>query len=219
MNEKPEILKKCPLFDGIGEEDITKMLSCLGAVEKSCKKGETVLFEGSEAHSFSIVMRGSVQIERTDYFGNRSILATIYPPQLFGEAFAFAEARSLSVNVTAAEDTEILLIGASQITDPCRNACPFHCKAVQNLLRTVASKNLVLHRKIEVTSKRSTREKLMSYLLLQAEAADSNTFTIPYNRQELADYLEVDRSGLSAEIGKLRRENVLRCRKSTFTLL
>lgn len=219
MKKYFDVLRKCPLFNQIADEDLGKVLSCLGAKERSYKKGNTILSEGDKAKYLGIVLKGSVQVVRVDYYGNRSILASIEPSQLFGEAFACAGLKSLPVDVVAAEDTEILLIDALHIARPCGNACDFHCQTVLNLLHIVARKNLVLHQKIEITSKRSTREKLMTYLLLQAKKAESSTFTIPYDRQELADYLGVERSGLSMEISKLRNEKVLECRRSTFTLL
>ena len=123
------------------------------------------------------------------------------------------------VDVVAAEDTEILLLQAQRIIHSCGQACHFHNQMIHNLLQVVARKNLLSNQKIEVMSKRTTREKLMAYLLLEAKRAGGSSFSIPYDRQELADYLEVDRSGLSAEISKLRRENVLLCRKNEFTLL
>ena len=219
MKDFFDILRECPLFDQIGDESLDEMLGCLGAKKCSYKKGDTVLAEGDKAKYLGIVLKGSVQLVRVDYYGNRSILTSIEPPQLFGEAFAFAGLDSVPVDVVAAEDTDILLTDAMHIARPCENACAFHRQMTLNLLQIVARKNLVLHRKIEITSKRSTREKLMTYLLLQAKKAGSSTFTIPYDRQELADYLGVERSGLSTEIGKLRNEKVLECRRSTFTLL
>lgn len=214
-----DILRKCPLFNQIEDENLSKMLGCLGAKVNIYKKGNIILAEGDKARYLGVVLKGSVQLVRVDYYGNRSILTNIEPPQLFGEAFACAGLKSLPVDVVAAEDTEILLIDALHIARPCGKACAFHCQTILNLLHIVAKKNLVLHQKIEITSKRSTREKLMTYLLLQAKKAKSRTFTIPYDRQELADYLGVERSGLSVEISKLRNEKVLECRRSTFTLL
>lgn len=219
MKDFFDILRECPLFDQIGDENLDEMLGCLGAKKCSYKKGDTVLAEGDKAKYLGIVLKGSVQLVRVDYYGNRSILTSIEPPQLFGEAFACAGLDSVPVDVVAAEDTDILLTDAMHIARPCENACAFHRQMTLNLLQIVARKNLVLHRKIEITSKRSTREKLMTYLLLQAKKAGCSTFTIPYDRQELADYLGVERSGLSTEIGKLRNEKVLECRRSTFTLL
>lgn len=219
MKDFFDILRECPLFDRIGDESLKEMLGCLNAKERSYKKGDAVFAEGDKAKYLGIVLEGSVQLVRVDYYGNRSILANIEPPQLFGEAFACAGLKSLPVDAVAAADTKILLLDAQRIARPCGNACPCHGQTILNLLHIVAKKNLVLHQKIEITSKRSTREKLMTYLLLQAKNAKSHTFTVPYDRQELADYLEVDRSGLSAEISKLRNEKVLECRRSTFTLL
>lgn len=219
MKDFFDILRECPLFDRIGDESLKEMLGCLNAKERSYKKGDAVFAEGDKAKYLGIVLEGSVQLVRVDYYGNRSILTNIEPPQLFGEAFACAGLKSLPVDAVAAADTKILLLDAQRIARPCGNACPCHGQTILNLLHIVAKKNLVLHQKIEITSKRSTREKLMTYLLLQAKNAKSHTFTVPYDRQELADYLEVDRSGLSAEISKLRNEKVLECRRSTFTLL
>ena len=219
MKDYFDILRECPLFDRIGDESLKEMLGCLNAKERSYKKGDAVFAEGDKAKYLGIVLEGNVQLIRVDYYGNRSILANIEPPQLFGEAFACAGLKSLPVDAVAAADTKILLLDAQRIARPCGNACPCHGQTILNLLHIVAKKNLVLHQKIEITSKRSTREKLMTYLLLQAKNAKSHTFTVPYDRQELADYLEVDRSGLSAEISKLRNEKVLECRRSTFTLL
>lgn len=219
MKDFFDILRECPLFDRIGDESLKEMLGCLNAKERSYKKGDAVFAEGDKAKYLGIVLEGSVQLVRVDYYGNRSILANIEPPQLFGEAFACAGLKSLPVDAVAAADTRILLLDAQRIARPCGNACPCHGQTILNLLHIVAKKNLVLHQKIEITSKRSTREKLMTYLMLQAKNAKSHTFTVPYDRQELADYLEVDRSGLSAEISKLRNEKVLECRRSTFTLL
>ncbi len=219
MKKYFEVLRKCPLFNQIEDESLVRALGCLGAKEKSYKKGDTVLAEGQEAKYFGIVLKGSVQLERVDYYGNRSILTSIEPSQLFGEAFACAGIKSLPIDVIAAEDTDILFIDVKRAASPCEGACTFHAQLIINLLNIVAKKNFVLHQKIEITSKHSTREKLMTYLFLQEKNSGSRTFTIPYNRQELADYLGVERSGLSAEISKLRNEKVLECKRSTFTLL
>ena len=214
-----EVLRKCPLFFGIDDENLSSMLGCLGAETESYKKGETVLSQGEPAEYLGIVLSGAVQIVSIDYYGNRNIVVSIEPSQIFGESFAFAGVESLPVSVIAAESTEVMLIDAQRITQSCSNACSFHSHMIFNLLKTVADKNLVFHQKIEITSKRTTREKLMTYLLIQVKINDNNSFSIPYDRQELADYLEVERSGLSAEISKLRREGIIECKKNRFVLL
>lgn len=218
MKKYFDALRCCPLFNGIEDKDLTGMLGCLGAKEENYKRDDIIFAEGDPAKDFGIVLEGKAQIMRVDFYGNRSILTSVGPSQIFGESFSCAGLDSLPVDVVATEDTAVLLIDARRITQSCSNICSFHSRMIFNLLNIVAKKNLVLNQKIDVTSKRSTREKLMTYLLIQAKNSNSNTFTIPYDRQELADYLEVERSGLSAEIGRLRKERVLDCKKSTFTL-
>lgn len=219
MKKYFNILRNCPLFDGIADDDISAMLSCLGATVKRYAKKETVIAEGSAAKYVGILLSGRAQITSTDYFGNRSIVADIAPAELFGESFACADVKSIPVTVTAIENCEILLIDCFRITHSCTNSCDFHRTMIYNLMKIVARKNLVFHQKIAITSKRTTREKLMAYLLLQAKNNEKNSFSIPFDRQELADYLQVDRSGLSAEISKLRNEGILECKRNQFTLL
>ena len=219
MKEFLPILQNCPLFEGIRGEDLPGMLGCLEAKPITAKKGQHVFHEGDTTVFIGIVLTGSVQLIREDFYGNRSIVTHISPTQLFGESYAFSGTQALPVSVVADEDSQILLLDSRRISACCSNACDFHNRVIFNLLRLVASKNLVLHQKIQITSKRTTREKLMAYLLNQAKLQNSNTFTIPYDRQALADYLEVDRSGLSMEISKLRREGILACEKSYFHLL
>ena len=214
-----ESLNNCRLFDGISTNELESLLSCLDVKTAQYRKNSIILAEGDPAEYICIVLSGTAQIVRIDYYGNRSILAGIFPPNIFGEAFACADAESLPVNVVAAEDSEIMLIKASRIIKSCPKACGFHNRLVSNLLKVVARKNLLIQRKNEITSKRTTREKLVTYLLMQAKDCGKNTFSIPFDRQELADYLEVDRSGLSAEISKMRKEGIIQCKKSIFTLL
>lgn len=213
------VLRRCPLFDGIEMEDLSAMLGCIGGKTFTVPKGGLVCREGDSATHVGMVLSGAVQMIREDYYGNRSIVAHIGPAELFGETYACAGVSALPISVVADEDSTVLLMDCRRITTTCSSACAFHSRIIYNLLRLVALKNLVFDQKIQVTSKRSTREKLMAYLLYQAKLQNSNSFTIPYDRQELADYLEVDRSGLSAEISKLRREGTLESEKNHFTLL
>lgn len=219
MKQYFEVLRKCPLFAQIGDEDLLSMLGCLGAKVKVFRKKETVLAEGEPARWIGIVLSGAVQILRVDYFGNRTIMGEVGPAELFGESFACAGVGAMPVDVTASEDAEVLFIDCHRVLHSCNSACEFHRQLIFNLMGVMARKNLAFHRKIEITSKRSTREKLMAYLMLEAKRQGSRSFEIPYDRQELADYLEVDRSGLSAEIGKLRKEGVLNSQRSRFELL
>lgn len=219
MEENYRIIRACPLFEGIREEDLPGMLACLGGRRLTAAKEAFIFREGERSTHVGIVLSGAVQMVRTDFYGNRSIVAHIGPGELFGESYACAGVEKLPVSVMADEDSEVLLLDCRRITVSCSNACAFHSRIVFNLLRLVAQKNLVFDRKIEVTSKRTTREKLMAYLLGQAKDHGRDSFVIPYDRQELADYLEVERSGLSMEISKLRREGVIACEKNQFRLL
>lgn len=219
MREFHPIMERCPLFEGIQMEDLSAMLGCIGGRSVTAAKGQAVCREGDPATHVGLVLSGAVRLVREDYYGNRSIVAHIGPGELFGETYACAGVTSLPISVVADEDCTLLLMDCRRITTTCSHACAFHSRIIFNLLRMVAEKNLVYDQKIQVTSKRSTREKLMTYLLNQAKLQGSNTFRIPYDRQELADYLEVERSGLSSEISKLRKEGILQSEKNQFTLL
>ena len=219
MKKYLEILKKCALFADIDDEKLIKMLTCLGAKVAAFDTKYTVFAEGSAAKYIGIVLSGSAQILQVDYYGNRSILSNIMPAEVFAEAFACAEVPALPVTVIANEPSEIMLIDCAHILHTCSNNCGFHQQLIFNLMKDLATKTLLFHQRIEITSKRTTREKLLTYLAMQAKRAGSNSFDIEFDRQELADFLEVDRSGLSAEISKLRREGILESTKNHFELL
>lgn len=213
------ILERCPLFDGIRTEDLSAMLGCIGGRTLTVERGSYIWHEGDPATHVGMVLTGAVRMEREDYYGNRSIVAHIGPAELFGETYACAHVPSLPISVVADEDSTVLLMDCRRITTSCSSACSFHSRIIFNLLKLVAEKNLVFDQKIQITSRRTTRDKLMAFLLNQAKLRGSSDFTIPYDRQALADYLEVDRSGLSAEISKLRKEGILESERNRFRLL
>lgn len=213
------ILRKCSLFADIEDQHLIAMLSCLGAKRACFDKKYTIFAEGNPARYFGILLSGSAQVIRHDYYGNRSIVSGVLPGELFGESFACAGMSALPVSVVANEPCEVLLIDSAHVLHTCSNGCDFHRRMIYNLMRDLAAKNIMFHQKLDITAKRTTREKLLAYLAYMEQQTGRNEFEIPFDRQELADYLEVDRSGLSAEIGKLKREGVLDCRKNHFTLL
>ena len=219
MKKYFEVLRKCRLFREIADEDLIALLGCLGAKVVSFGKKYTIIAEGSPAKYICIMLSGSAQMVRVDYYGNRSIISGIEPSEVFGEAFACAETAEMPVTVIANEPCEVMLIECHRIMHSCSNACGFHQQIIFNLMKNLAVQNLMFHQKLEITACRTTREKLMTYLLLQAKKHGSERFTIPFDRQELADYLEVDRSGLSAEISKLRSEGILTSTRKEFELL
>lgn len=219
MKKYIRTLRQCPLFRQIEDENLMKILVCLGAKVESFDKKYTILSEGTPAKYIGIMLSGAAQIVRIDYYGNRSILSEIGASDVFGEAFACAEVPALPVTVIANEPCEVMLIDGRHILHTCSNNCGFHQQLIFNLMKDLATKTILFHQKIEITGRRTTREKLMTYLMFQAQKAGSASFDIPFDRQELADYLEVDRSGLSAEISRLRRDGVIQSEKNHFELL
>ena len=219
MRDFIEVLQKCALFDGIAPRDLNAMLGCLGGRVAAFERGEAIFSAHGPAEDVGVVLSGAVQIVMDDFDGNRTIQDRVEPGGLFGEAFACAGVERLPVTVEGVTPGRALIIRLIRITATCSSACAFHNRMVMNLLRVMAARNLQLSRKLEITSRRTTREKLMAYLMSQAQEARSSRFTIPFDRQALADYLCVERSALSAEIGRLRREGVLESERSRFTLL
>lgn len=218
MNQFYPILQKCALFKNIDTDELKGMLNCLDARAVSYSRNEIIFCEGDPARYVGIVLSGKVQIIKEDFFGNRNIIALMEVSQMFGEAFACAGVKKLPVTATAICDSEILLMPCRRIITTCSNSCEFHNRIISNLLQILAAKNLLLNQKLELISRRTTRDKLMAYLMAQAKQNKSNTFTIPYNRQALADYLGVDRSAMSTELGKMRREGLIDFHKNQFYL-
>ena len=218
MENYREILERCPLFAGVDPGDIPGMLRCLGARTERREKGSPILSAGEPVDFVGVVLSGAVDVFRQEYDGSRRLLSHLTPGEIFAESFACAGVTSCTVDVTAGAETEILRLDIYRVTHSCSNACAFHSRLVFNLLRIVAEKNLQFHSRLEITSKRTTRERLLTYLEMVAREQGRGTITIPFDRQDLADYLGVDRSGLSAEIGRLRNEGILESRKREFIL-
>ena len=219
MKDSMAVLQNCVLFSGIDPEDISGLLVCLGASVREVKKNQQILSEGDPAKYVGILLSGSASVANQDIYGNRSILSQIYAGELFGESFACADAEILPVSVVANEDSRVMLIDCRRVITSCSNACGFHNQMIYNLLRAVARRNLEFHKKLQITAKRTTREKLMAFLLTEAKRAGSKRFTIAYDRQALADYLGVERSAMSAELGKLQKDGILQTNRKEFILL
>lgn len=219
MEKYLPIIKNSPLFHGMAEDDILMMLNCLNAKIVSYDKGDFIFYVGDTMSSLGMVLSGNVHIIEEDYLGNRNILSSVTAPQLFGEIYACNPAMKLKVNVVAVEKTYVLFMNVQKVTTVCTTACKFHTKLIQNLLAVLAKNADELLTKIQHCSKRTTRQKLLSYLSQQAEIAMSNSFSIPFNRQELADYLSVDRSAMSNELCKMRDEGLIEFNKNKFKLI
>ncbi len=219
MKEYFGILKECPLFFGVEESQLQAMLQCLGARKITADKEQTIFREGEPADFVGVVLQGAVRVVRTDFYGNQTIVGQVEPGELFGEAFSCAGVERLPVTVTAALPSQVLLMDLRRVLTVCSKACLFHSRIVSNLVQVLAHKNLQLNRRLDVASRRSTRDKLMAYLQAQAKACGSAAFTIPFDRQALADYLGVERSAMSAELSRMQKSGLLETRKNYFRLL
>lgn len=214
-----QVLQSSQLFEGIEPEQIQILLGCLRATVNTYQKGEFILHRGEPTRRMGIVLEGTAHIIKEDFWGNRVILGPSGPGQLFAESYACLGSENLAVSVVAATTARVMFLDVVSLFQSCTTACDFHTRMIRNLTRVLAGRNLMLTQKVEHMAQKTTREKLLSYLSGEAQRAGSASFSIPYDRQELADYLSVDRSAMCTELSKLQRQGVLRCQKKQFELL
>lgn len=219
MKKYIPILKNTQLFSGASDEDIEAMLGCLQAKLCTYEKGEYVLREGERVERLMMLVKGELYIQRDDYWGNRSIISMVGVGEMFGEAYAAPESGPLMNDVLAVEDSAVIFLDIGKLLTVCPNGCKFHAMAVKNLFFAISEKNRKLVRKLGYMSRRTTREKLIAYLSEEAKRQNSGSFSIPFNRQQLADFLSVDRSAMSNELCKLRDEGLIEFEKNRFRLL
>lgn len=219
MKKYVSTLKRTKLFEGLENEEIISMLSCLGAKLITYKKGEYVLRQGEYLSNVFILVEGNLHIQNDDYWGNHSILRQISPGEMFGESYIAPESGALLNDVVAITDSTVIFFDLKKILTACSSACKFHTMVVQNMFFAISEKNRKLVQKMGHISKRTTREKLISFLSEEAKKHNSSNFTIPFNRQQLADFLSVDRSAMSKELCKMRDEGLLEFDRNFFELL
>ncbi len=218
MNNFLPVIRSSQLFSGISENELTAMLSCLKAEKKDFPKEAFVLRAGDTAESIGLVLSGSVLIIQEDIWGNRNILSKAGPGQTFAAAFACAPGSVLNVSVSAETPVTAMFLNIKRVLNVCPSACTHHSRMIRNLLGELAEKNLRFGEKLTHMGQRTTRAKLMSYFSAEAQRLGKYEFDIPFSRQQLADYLAVERSGLSLELGKMRSEGLLDFHKSHFVL-
>lgn len=219
MKEYLQMICASPIFEGIEKEEADAILLCLEAVKKDFEKDTYIFRAGDTTDSLGIVLCGSVLIIQDDFWGNRNIVSSVTQGQIFAETFACAPGAVMNVSVITQTQCEILFLNVKKILYTCPSGCSHHHKMIQNLLSGLAAKNLRQNEKLSHLAQRTTRAKLLSYLSAVARQHKSIEFDIPYSRQQLADYLSVERSGLSIELGKLRKEGILDFHKNHFILL
>ena len=211
-------LANTKLFRGLGEMEIISLLDCLKATERRFQKGEVILSEGSITENIGIVLSGMAVISCNDIWGNTSILGNVAPGSVFAEVYACIPGQPMLVTVSAVEDTSVLFMNVSRVLAACTNACPFHTRVIRNLITVCAHKSLRLSQRIRHTSSKSIRGRLMSYFSECAKRAGSNSFLIPYNRQQLADYLDVDRSAMCNELSKMQKDGIIEYKRNRILL-
>lgn len=214
-----ETLKHTQLFSGVSDSEISAMLNCLQARSLSIRKGDYVFREGEHIDTITVLVEGKLLVQHDDFWGNRNIVNVIRTGEMFGEAYVSPDSGSLLNDVIAEEDSVVIVLDVKKILTVCSTACCFHSMVVQNLFFAISEKNRKLVQKIGHMSKRSTRAKLLSYLSEEAKRHNSRHFTIPFSRQQLADFLCVDRSAMSNELCKMRDEGLLLFNRNEFTLL
>ncbi len=212
------VLKNTKLFAGVGEDEITAMLECLSATLKTYRKGEYVFREGEHIHNITLLVEGALHIQRDDYWGNRTIVNRIAVGETFGEAYVSPDSGALLNDVVAVEDSTTISFDIHRILSVCPTACKFHSLTIKNLFFSISERNRKLVTKLGHISNRTTRGKLLSYLSDEAKRHKSASFVIPFNRQQLADFLSVDRSAMSNELCKMRDDGLLEFDKNHFTL-
>lgn len=211
-------LANTQLFRGISECEIEELLLCLGAHERNFQKGDVIFRAGSPVDEFGLVLSGSVNIVVNLYWGNSIIFGHVGKGEVFSENYAAVPGKELLCDVVACEDTHVLFLKMQSVMTTCRKGCAYHNRIIQNMLRISAQKNLNMSSRMMHTASKSLRERLLSYFSEQALERGSAHFTIPFNRQQLADYLAVNRSAMSNELSKMQEEGLITFRKNEFIL-
>lgn len=219
MHADIPLLRQLPLFSGIAPDELSSLLHCVGARKESFAKGAFISLDGDSTQSIGIVLRGGVQIIKEDVFGNRTILNDLAPGSVFGESFVCGGRFSLSVSVQATRPCQVLFLPFNRIMTLCPGACGFHNTLVRNMVILLAHKNMALLARLEVATKPTLREKVLTYLSHLAQEQASPSVVSALGRVDLADYLGANRSALTRELNRMRSEGLIDFSKNTYTLL
>ena len=218
MEKYLPILRSCPFFAGLEDSEILSVLHCVSAYVARKDKGEYILRAGDSTEVMGLVLSGSALIIQEDIWGHRNLLSRCLPGDFFGEPYAAKPGSELNISVEAEKDCEILFLNVKRLLSTCTSACDQHQKLIRNLVSVLANKILIFNEKITYISKRTTRDKLLSYLSAESQRRGTLSFDIAFDRQQLADYLCVDRAAMSAELSKLQKDGLLRTNRKHFEL-
>ncbi len=207
------------LFYKISRDEMESLLVCLGVSFRTYVRGQYLVSAGDPITAIGIVLSGSVDIIKEDVFGRRSIVAKVGPLDMFAEALVCAEIPVSPVSVRSVSDVRVCYIDYNKIISNCSSLCGFHSRLVQNMLHILANKTIIFNKKLDYLLLKGMRERLSAYLLDQSSILGSPVFSIPFNREELADFLAVDRSAMSRELGNMRRDGLIEFNKNKFTII
>ena len=203
------------IFEGIEEEDIKKMLKCFDAKTRTFKKDRTIVTNIINIKMIGIILEGTANVERYDYNGNRSIIEKLEKNSVFGEVFSRLGS---DISVIATSDCEVLFIEYEHLIKRCRKGCVYHSILTNNVLQLLSKKIVDLNKRLEILSKRTIRDKLLSYFELLANNSPKRSFNLPFTYTDLADYLSIDRSAMMREIKNLKEEGFIETNGKKITL-
>lgn len=216
MKKYLKVIESSPLFKGLSHDDIERVIKCLSAVKSDYNKNDFILKSGDIIKSIGLVLSGTVSIVKEDFWGNRNIISKILPGGIFAESYACCPGKALRVNVVSDENSSVLFLDVECILTSCPTSCGYHNKIIYNLMSSMAEKNLIMNDKLSHVTERCIKSKLLSYLFSESEKQGCRHFTIPFNRQQLADYLSVDRSAMCSELSRMRRSGIIDFKKNNF---
>lgn len=211
-------LTRTRLFAGIRADELGSILHCIQAAERRYPRGTYIFRAGEPVRTLALLLEGAAHIQKEDFWGARSLLDSLQAGDVFAEGYAMPDAGPMQYDVLAVEDCVVLHMDVAHVLARCPNSCPFHARLTENLFALLAGKNRMLAQKADCLAQRSTRQKLLTYLSEQARRAGQAEFTIPFNRQQLADFLAVERSAMSAELSAMQREGLIETERSRFVL-
>lgn len=214
-----QFISETELFGGCSTSETEEMLGCLGAQEKEYPKECVIYHTGQNVNKMGVLLSGGINIIRTDIWGNQNIIGHIMPGEVFAETYACIPGEPLLADVVTVKPSTVLFLDVWKVMGTCTSSCSHHERLIRNMVTIMATKNLNLAQKMNHITPKTIRERLLSYLSQEAVRHKGESFEIPFNRQQLADYLSVERSALSGELSKMRRDGLLVYKKNHFTLL
>ena len=212
-------IKNSSVFYGMNDEELKGLLECFNARLKKYEKNDLIIRQGDLISNIYLILDGEVNIEKDSFWGRRIIISRLEKNDNIALSFVGSKSVESSIDATAVKDTLVLILGYEKCTCMCQNACTRHKVLINNLFQILSKENLELIQKIENISQKTIRDKILTFLSNEAQKKHSNTFDIQFNRQDLADYLNIDRSAMSFELSKLQKEGILKFNKNHFELM